>query len=311
VLALGLVACGGDDGASGSSPSGEPAVSVVASFYPLAFAAEQVGGDLVEVTNLTPPGVEPHDLELTPDDIEAIAAADVVLYLGGGFQPAVEEAIDAEATGIMVDASEGVELLPPPPEDAHAHEEEQHAGNEEKHEELAADPHIWLDPTLFAGIVDRTAGALEEAVPSEASAIQDRAAQLDTELGGLDGEFAEGLATCGTRIMITNHAAFAYLAAAYDLEQEAISGVSPESEPDPERLAELAEEAEADGVSTVFTEELVSPEVAETLATEAGLETAVLSPLEGLTEDMIAAGDDYFSVMRRNLETLREGLDCT
>jgi zinc transport system substrate-binding protein len=305
VLALGLVACGGDDGASGSSPSGEPAVSVVASFYPLAFAAEQVGGDLVEVTNLTPPGVEPHDLELTPDDIEAIAAADVVLYLGGGFQPAVEEAIDAEATGITVDASEGVELLPPPPEDAHADEEE-HAD-----EELAADPHIWLDPTLFAGVVDRTAAALEEAVPSEATAIQDRAAELDTELGGLDGEFAEGLATCGTRILITNHAAFAYLAAAYDLEQEAISGLSPESEPDPERLAELAEEAEADGVSTVFTEELVSPEVAETLAAEAGLETAVLSPLEGLTEDMVAAGDDYFSVMRRNLETLREGLDCT
>jgi zinc transport system substrate-binding protein len=279
----------------------------VASFYPLAFAAERVGGDEVEVVNLTPPGAEPHDIELTPDDIEAIASADVVVYLGGGFQPAVEEAVEAEATGIAVDALDGVELLPPAPEDEHAGEGDAHAD-----EELAADPHIWLDPSAFAGVVDRVAGALEEAVPAGSSAIRDRAAELDAELAEIDEEFAEGLAECRTRVMITNHAAFGYLAAAYDLQQEAIAGISgPESEPDPERLAELADEAVADGVSTVFTEELVSPEVAETLAAEAGLETAVLSPLEGLTEEQIAAGDDYFSVMRRNLETLRDGLDCT
>ena len=111
--------------------------------------------------------------------------------------------------------------------------------------------------------------------------------------------------------MITNHAAFAYLAAAYDLEQRAISGISPESEPDPDRIAELASQASADGVTTIFTEDLVSPEVAQTLAAEAGVDTTVLSPVEGLTDEQQVAGEDYLSVMRLNLEALRDGLVCT
>ncbi len=278
VLMAPATACGGD-----AAPANEDeTVDVVASFYPLAFAAERVGGDTVRVTNLTPAGVEPHDLELSADDLEAIATADVVLTMGGGFQPAVEQAVEAEATGVVVDVLEGEHIV---------------------------DPHVWLDPVLFAGIADRVAGSLND-VGLDPARVDANADELSRELAALDEAFTDGLEGCESRVMITNHAAFGYLAEAYDLTQEAISGVSPESEPDPARLAELAEDARADGVTTVFTESLLPPDVAETLADEAGLEVAVLNPLEGLTQEQADSGEDYVSIMRANLGALEEGLRC-
>jgi zinc transport system substrate-binding protein len=285
---VGCAAAGPGDGSDGS-------IAVVASSYPMAHAAERVGGASVTVTDLTPPGTEPHDLELTPDDLETIATADVVVFAGGGFQPAVQDAIAAEASGIVVDALDGVELLV--------------AGEGE--DDPAADPHVWLDPSLYADLVDRVAAALGDADPRAAGRYTDAASAFRAELEALDADFREGLAGCRSRLLVTNHAAFGYLAAAYGLEQRAISGLSPESEPDPARIAELAAEVEARGVTTIFTEDLVSPEVAETLAAEAGIATDVLSPLEGLTRAQEAGDQDYVSVMRENLETLRDGLDCT
>lgn len=279
-------------GSAGPSQAEDTSISVVASFYPLAFAAQRVGGDAVTVTNLTPPGVEPHDLELAPEALELIASADVVVYLSGGFQPAVEEAVEAEATGVVVDVAQG-----------------SGAGSDAS---VAADgdPHIWLDPALYAGMVDRVATALVEVRTADAQTFLGNARRLEVELEQLDEEFRLGLAECDTRTMITNHAAFGYLVAAYDLDQWAISGSSPESEPDPARIAELVEVARDAGATTVFAEDLLSAEVVEILAAEAGLDSALLSPLEGLTEAQIAASDDYLSVMRRNLETLRDGLVC-
>ncbi len=294
VLICSAISCSADarpsDGSDGT-------ISVVASFYPLAYAAAQIGDGRVEVTNLTPPGVEPHDLELSPDDLEAIAGADVVLFAGGGFQPSIEEAVETAATGIVVDVLEGVDLRPPTVEDD--------AGP------LEGDPHEWLDPAIYADIGDRVAAALRMADDAADGPGFDRAAEaFRRRLSALDRDFREGLADCATRVMITSHGAFGYLAAAYDLEPQPIAGLSPASEPDPRRIAELADEARAAGVRTIFTEELVSPELAETLAAEAGIDTAVLSPLEALTEEQLEAGEDFMSVMRRNLETLRDGLDC-
>ncbi len=272
-------------------------IGVVAAFYPLAEAAERVGGEAVSVTNLTPPGVEPHDLELTPEDLVAIAEADVVVIAGGGFQPAIEEAVEAEATGIVLDALDGVELLPAAP------------GEDLGDAENASDPHVWLDPTIFADITDAVAAAV---ISSGGDPEQVRAATEDfgRELAALDEELAGGLAECDSRLLITNHAAFGYLAARYHLEQESISAMSPESEPDPDRLADLTRRVEEAGVTTIFTEALVSPAVAETLASEAGVGTAVLDPIEGLTPEQLSAGEDYAAVMRANLRTLRDGLGC-
>jgi zinc transport system substrate-binding protein len=279
-------------GSAGSSQDEGRSISVVASFYPLAYAAQRVGGDAVTVTNLTPPGVEPHDLELAPEVLELIASADVVVYLSGGFQPVVEEAVEAEATGVTVDVARRSDASS---DDSGATE---------------GDPHIWLDSALYADIVDGLATALVETRAADAETFRANARELEAQLDELAGAFRLGLAECETRTMITNHAAFGYLAAAYDLDQQAISGSSPESEPDPARIAELVKVARDTGATTIFAEDLLSAEVAEILAAEAGLGTALLSPLEGLTEAQIAAGDDYLSVMRRNLETLRDGLDC-
>ena len=276
---VGLVSgCARGDDAGGS---GDGRVAVVASFYPLVDATRGIGGERADVANLTPVGVEPHDVELNPRQIDRVASADVVVYLGGGFQPAVEEA--AGRARAAVDVGAGLE------------------GAEE------GDPHVWLDPELFAQVVDRIEAALVAADPAGADAYRSGVADYRRRLDEVDAEFRAGLADCDRRVIVTNHEAFGYLARRYGLELVAISGLSPDAEPDPRRLAELTDLVKGRGVTTVFTEELVSPRVAETLAREAGVQTAVLNTIEGLVGD---SDDDYFSLMRDNLATLRAALGC-
>jgi zinc transport system substrate-binding protein len=283
--------------ACNSSPSGTAGgrLSVVANFYPVAEAARRVGGSLVSVTDLTPPGVEPHDLELTPRQLQDIAEADVVLYLGGGFQPAVEDAVK-DAGGEVVDVSAGIQRLPTPPGEAE--------------EGLTSDPHVWLDPVLYREIVDKVETAFARVDGSSAATFEANARSFGDELSGLNHDFEAGLSDCARNVIVTSHAAFGYLAARYGLRQEAISGLSPDAEPTPQRLAELRTLVQKLGVTTIFTEELVSPKVADTLAAETGARTEVLNPLESLTPDEVAAGDDYVSVMRSNLAKLEGALGC-
>jgi zinc transport system substrate-binding protein len=295
LVAGSLAACG-----SGAAEDEEGDVVVVASFYPLAEAARRVGGPDVTIHNLTPPGVEPHDLELAPDDLELLLTADVVLYIGAGFQPAVEDVI-ADVEGRAVDALEGIQTLEPAEEEGDEHEGEA---------EVTADPHVWLDPILYAEIVDRVADVFAAVSPQRADVVRENAETFVAELRSLDEEYRGGLENCDGSPLVVNHAAFGYIAAAYGLEEHPISGISPEAEVDPARLAELRELVEREGVTTIFTEELASPEVAETLAAEAGVRTAVLNPLEGLTEEQVDAGEDYLSVMRQNLAALEDGLGC-
>jgi len=267
---------------------------VVASFYPLEEAVERVAGPAVDVVNLTPAGVEPHDLELSPADVASIAEADVVVYVGGGFQPSVEDAL-GETSGTVVDVLQVVRTLPAPSSEPGQ----------------SVDPHVWLDPTRYRQIVDRVAEALEVADPGSAGAFTVNAGAFGRDLLELASAYATGLENCRSRIIVSSHAAFAYLADAYGLRQEAIAGISPEAEADPRRLADLSDLVRSEGVTTVFTEEMAPPDVAQTLAEEAGVDVAVLNPLEGLTPDEVARGDDYRSVMERNLEVLRDGLGCS
>lgn len=322
-----LAACGDDDDSAETGGGGGDgdAVQVVASFYPLAEAAERVGGDRVEVTNLTPAGTEPHDLELSTDQVDAILDADLVLYLGEGFQPAVSEIVEDQRDGPSIDLLASVDLEAGASEALEAEEEagghgaeeegaegegeEEHAEEEEEHSEL--DPHFWLNPQLFTDAVGDVEGALAEASPDDASTFEANAATYTEELTALDGEIEGALASCARDDIVTSHAAFHYLAQRYGLTHLPIAGLSPENEPDADRIAELTDTIEAEGITTVFYETLVSPEVAETLAREAGVETAVLNPIEGLTEDQADAGDDYASVMRANLAALTAALDCS
>jgi zinc transport system substrate-binding protein len=282
-------------GCQGRPESEGDQISVVAGFYPLQYLAERLGGRCVTVTNITPPGVEPHDLELSPDAVESIVTADLVFYLGGGFQPAVEEALP-DAEGELVDGLGVVSTEP--------------AEGEAVEEGLTIDPHIWLDPARFAEIVTAAADGLEAAGVPTSCDVPRAAHELRTDLGELDDEFRIGLSDCDRDLIVTNHAAFGYLAAAYGLRQEAIAGLEPDVEPSAKRLADLKDVVEREGVTTILTEELVSPDVAQTLAAEAGATTAVLFTIEGLSDQEVAAGEDYRSLMQKNLETLRVALGC-
>jgi len=251
---------------------------VVASFYPLAYAAEEVGDGRVDVSNLTPAGAEPHDLELSPQDVAAIREADLVLLLGRGFQPQLEDAAGGGQKVLRLLDTPGLGLHPD------------------------GDPHVWLDPLRYAKIVERIGQALHG--PAAAARMQAR-------LRGLDREYRTGLAHCERREIVTSHEAFGYLAERYGLEQVAITGLSPEVEPEPAKLQKVVELVQKRGVTTIYFETLVSPRIAETVARETGANTAVLNPIEGLTEDEISQGENYFSLMRTNLSTLREGLGCS
>ncbi|MFI7488675.1 metal ABC transporter substrate-binding protein [Micromonospora echinaurantiaca] len=300
LLALGGVAACSDDGAAGADPQ---RVDVVAAFYPLQFVAERVGGDAAAVSNLVKPGAEPHDLELNPRQVGQVTEAELVVYLKG-FQPAVDEAVAQNAADRSFDVAT-VQPLLDASAGGHAHE-----GEEAGHADEAGgkDPHLWLDPTRLAAVADRLAERFGQADPDRAADYTARAATLRTDLAKLDAEYTEGLKTCQRREIVVSHTAFGYLAERYKLEQIGLTGLSPEVEPAPQRLAEVAEEAREHGATTIFFETLVSPKVAETIAAEVGARTAVLDPLEGLSADN---GGDYLSVMRTNLETLRTALSCS
>ena len=297
VLALTACSSPGSGGSGGGSGDG---IAVLASFYPLQYVTQQVGGDLVQVDTLTPPGAEPHDLELSPAQVDAVGRADLVVYLSE-FQASVDDAVDANPPAHVVDAAQDTELHAA----EHGADGEEHA-EDDGHDHGSLDPHFWLDPSRLPAVADDVAAQLAEIDPDHADEFQANAEAFAQQMADLDAEYATGLASCESRTIVTTHEAFSYLAERYDLEQVGISGVDPEGEPSPARLAEVGKVVQDEGVSTIFFETLASPKVAETLADELGVDTAVLDPLEGLTDDT----QDYVSVARANLDTLRTALSC-
>ncbi|HEX2075477.1 MAG TPA: metal ABC transporter substrate-binding protein [Geodermatophilus sp.] len=295
--ALLLAGCGGGEADAAGDGEG---LTVVAGFYPLEWTAERIGGDRVDVSSLTPPGAEAHDLELAPQDVAAVAQADLLVYLDG-FQPALDEAAASEAADAAWDAGRAADLAPSA--EPHGHE------GEEADEEGALDPHFWLDPTRLAAVGDALADRLAELDPDGAATYEENAAALRADLEALDAEMRAGLSGCAVDTLVTSHEAFGYLAERYGFEVVGISGLSPSQEPNPAQLAEISGLVRERGVTTIYTETLVDPAVAETVAAEAGVRTAVLDPLEGLSEE--SPGDDYLDVMRANLVTLQEGQSCS
>lgn len=316
--AVSLTACSPGTPAESSSAAttgGSSGLTVMASFYPLQYVTEQVGGNLVTVESLTPPGTEPHDLELSPASVASLESAAAVVYLSG-FQPAVDEAIKQTSPARVLDVSEEATLPAGHSEEEHAAEtptagatEEVHAGETEgahAGEKSAQDLHYWLDPERLAHTAHAVAKELGKADPANAAAYEANAGTLTGKLTTLDEDFKKGLATCETRTIVVSHEAYGYLATRYDLKQAGISGLAPDTEPSPARLAEIGQVVKDEGVTTIFTETLVNPKVAETLAGDLNVKTAVLDPLEGLTDE----SSDYEKVMRSNLEALRTALNC-
>lgn len=298
-----LAACGGstDDAGSGK-------VSVAASFYPFAYAVQQVGGDLVDVDNLTAPGVEPHDLELKPKQVGAVQDADLVVY-EEHFQAAVDEAVDQAdrpAKG-TVDVASVVTLKPTQAGGEEEHDDEDHA--EDDHDHGDEDPHTWLDPDNMIAIAKAVESKLAAIDPDNATTYAANAAAFEAELTTLGDDFASALKTCRTRTIVTSHAAFQYLAARYGLTQVPIAGIDPSNEPSPAQLADITQLVRAEGITTIFTEELVSPAIADTIAKETGATTATLDPIEGLSDE--TKDETYLTLMRKNLDTLTKANDCS
>lgn len=290
-LSVLTTACGDAD--AGGDGSGR--IQVVAAVYPLEEAAVLVGGDMVSVDTLTPPGVEPHDLELTPGDLETIGEADLILYLGGGFQPAVEDAIAAAATGMSVDILAAVGARTPLLDDPEG--------------ELEDDPHVWLSPPRYLDLVAAVEEALSGLASSDAGTFRARSGTWSERLTTLANDF-EVLRSCERDLLVSGHEAFGYLAADHGLRQVGIAGVSPEAEPGPARLAEIRQLVEDEGVTTVFAEELLPSDAAETIAAETGAQVAVLHTIETRTEEQRDAGIGYEELMRENLAALEDGLGC-
>ena len=285
LLALGLTACSpADDTVPDTS------LTVAAAFYPLEYIAARIGGEDVTVVGLTPPGGEPHDLELSPAGVREVRDSDIVLYLSG-FQPMVDDAVEAtEANGF--DVADLVSLVNTTGDEGGGH--------------VGVDPHFWLDPTLldiYAGAVADRFSLLD---PDNAEAYQANYLALSDDLIDIDSLYIDGLSQCERDIILVSHEAFGYPAKRYGLTQVGLSGINPDAEPSPARLREVRELAESVGATTVYVETLVDPSVVEAFAQDAGLVVDTLDPIGGLVDE----SDDYLVIMERNLDALKTGLGC-
>jgi zinc transport system substrate-binding protein len=280
-------------------------IKVVTSFYPLYFFTSQIAGDKAIVSNITPAGAEPHEYEPTARDIASIEDSNLLVLNGGGLEgwsENVQSNLNKDKTKIVV-AGDGLTTK--------TMEEEEHEElAEEGHHHDGIDPHIWLSPVLAKQMVDKIESGLSLSDPNNSSYYKSNAETLKNKLSILDEEFKKGLVACGSKNIITSHSAFAYLASAYDLNQVSIAGLSTEEEPSSKEMSEIAKFAKDNNVKYIFFESLISPKLSETIAKEIGAKTLVLNPIEGLTEDEIKEGKDYFSEMRNNLTNLKTALEC-
>jgi zinc transport system substrate-binding protein len=287
IAALALSACG----AAGVTPDGTASgkLAIVAAFYPLQYATQAIGGDLVEVTSLTRPGAEPHDIELTPREVASVSKARLVVF-EKGLQGAVDQAVESQAGGHSLDVAPAAKLdlsLAPG----------------------STDPHFWLDPQRYSAVATTIAERLARLDPAHSGDFERNAKAFEDRLDALAAEFTTGLAHCQRKEIVTSHSAFGYLARRFGMTQIAINGLSPGAEPKAGTLAAISVYARSHGVTTIYAETLVSPAIAAAVAKETGATTATLDPIEGLTDE--SAGKDYFEVMRSNLVALRAGQGCS
>jgi zinc transport system substrate-binding protein len=321
MAALALLLAGCQQSPTAEAPPPPPKPLVVATFYPLYEFARQVGGDRVDVVALVPAGVEPHDSEPSPPDMVRAQKARVFVFNGAGLEPWADRLL-AEALPrdvVAVKTTEGLPLLTvdlPRHGHDHGHGKPGHGHTHEprpaadKGGTAATDPHVWLDPVLAQGQVERIRTGLAQADPDGAEVYAENARRYTATLAALHEDFEKGLAECARRDIVVSHAAFGYLARRYRLQQVPVMGLAPEAEPSPAEMAAIVRFARRHRVKHIFFETLVSSRLAETLAREIGARTLVLDPVEGLSPEDLAAGRDYAAIMRANLENLRTALEC-
>lgn len=317
-LVLGLAACGedgngvGNDAGAGSVDENGGGLSVVTSFYPIEYLASRVAGEHAEVSALTSAGVDPHDVELTPRQVAALGSADLVLY-SAGMQPVVDQAVAAEAAERSVDLAPHADLLlvgeASHDHEDHASDHDSPDAHDDDHDHGPEDPHFWLDPERYGQVAEVITAELIALDPDNAAGYETNLELVLADLDELDQEFAAGLAECRSRDLVTTHEAFGYLAHRYDLHQTGITGIAPDAEPSPARLAEVTAQIRSLDVRAIYAEPILRDDIARTIANETGTEVLKLDPVEGITDQ--SAGSSYAEIMRANLAALQEGLGCS
>lgn len=270
-------------------------IKAAASFYPVYFLAQSIGDEKAEVTNVTPAGAEPHDYEPTAIEMATIENSRIVFLNGGGLETwgnDIQKSLDPKKTAVIV-AGNGLTNL-----------------QKDEEGKTITDSHVWLDPKLMQKMAEAVLGGFIAADPINKDYYESNAAKLKSELVALDEEYRQGLADCAKKEIVTSHSAFGYLAARYGLKQVSVAGLSPEEEPSPQQLAQIAEFAKSNNVKYIFFETLVSPKLSETIANEIGAQTLELNPIEGLDADEAAKGGNYITEMRKNLQNLQIALEC-
>ncbi|MCQ6558181.1 metal ABC transporter substrate-binding protein [Paenibacillus mendelii] len=297
-------------GSGQESKLAEGKTNVVTSFYPLYFLAQQIGGEQANVINLIPAGVEPHDWSPKSQDLDTTSNAQLFLYNGAGFEGWTDDFLQGlrkDSKLVTREASDGIKLIEGDSEDGHDHGHEEEANHEEE-ESGHHDPHTWVSPKSMKIMAANVLDSLSFVDPDHKADYEANYKQLETKLNALDDEYTAKLGAAPKKDIVVSHHAFSYLARDYGLNQVSIMGLSPDAEPKAQDLLNISKFVKENGVKYIFFEELVSDELARTLAREADAETLVLNPLEGLTPDQEKNGDDYFSLMTANLQNLLQAL---
>ena len=325
--AVGIAGCGNDT--KQAAPAEK--MKVVTTVFPVYDVAKQLGGDKVDVSLLVPPGAEPHDWDPTSKDLKEIGTAKVFLYSGAGLEP-TEKILEKDVLqkAEAVELSKALTLLPAPDEDEDEHDhdhdkdhdqdkdhkDDKHDNDkaqkedkhEHEHEHGEYDPHVWLDPMNVAKEVDAVVEAFSKADPANAKYYAENGKAYKEKLQALHAKYEEFSKTQHDKHLVVSHMAFGYLANAYGFEQLGIMGVSPDAEPTPERMADIVAFIKEHNVKAIFSEELVSPKLANAIAAETGVKVYVLNPAEGLTEEQAQKNVTYLDIMEENLKTLKEAL---
>lgn len=341
VCAIGLSGCQ-KSGQGQTKENGK--LKVYASFYPMYDFASKIGGDKIDIKQLVPTGTEPHDWEPSSKDLVDITKADMLIYNGAGMEHWVEDVTNSANNEklMLVEASKGVDLIKSSSEhDDHDDDHDGHKGDshdvdhdkdhdkndnkdhdknddrdhdkndkvdDKDHDHGDFDPHTWVSPKNARIEAKNIKDALVKADEKNKDYYEENFKKFDNDLKALDDEFSSEISKLPNKTVVVQHEAYGYMMRDYGLKQKGIQGLSPDSEPDPSRMKEIVNFAKANNVKVIFFEELISPKVAQTIAKEVGAEAKVLNPVEGLTKEQLDKGEDYISVMKQNLQELKNAL---